>query len=100
MRPAGCTASLILALWNLLCFVPSLLLKNKRYFLTLWSKIAALIHSVIVFHPFADGNKRTALVAADACLRLKGSRVVPSKAIESFFWAIARGEESIAEITA
>ena len=33
------------------------------------SKVAALIHSLIVFHPFADGNKRTALVAADVCLR-------------------------------
>jgi death-on-curing protein len=56
------------------------------------SKVAALIHSIIAFHPFADGNKRTALVAADVCLRLNGYRIVPSEEVEPFFWAVARGE--------
>ncbi len=74
--------------------------EGQELFPTPWSKIAALIHSLIAFHPFADGNKRTALVAADVCLRLNGYRLSPSKAIEPFFWAVARGEKSIAEITA
>jgi len=73
--------------------------EGQTFFPTLWSKIAALIHSLIAFHPFADGNKRTALVAADVCLRLNGYRLHPSKTIEPFFWAIARGEKSILEIT-
>ena len=59
------------------------------------SKVAALIHSIIAFHPFADGNKRTALVAADVCLRLNGYRIVPSEEVESFFWAVARGEKEV-----
>jgi death-on-curing protein len=59
------------------------------------SKVAALIHSIIAFHPFADGNKRTALVAADVCLRLNGYRIVPSEEVEPFFWAVARGEREV-----
>jgi death-on-curing protein len=51
-----------------------------------------------MFHPFADGNKRTALVASDICLRLNGYRLVPSEAVEPFFWAIARGEKDVEEI--
>jgi death on curing protein len=66
----------------------------------LWSKVAALIHSLIAFHPFVDGNKRTALVAADVCLRLNGYRLVPSGEVEPFFWSVARGERSVEEITA
>ena len=64
-------------------------------FLDLVSKVAALIHSIIAFHPFADGNKRTALVAADVCLRLNGYRIVPSGEVEPFFWAVARGEREV-----
>lgn len=62
------------------------------------SKTAALIHSVVMFHPFIDGNKRTALVAADVCLRLNGFRLVPSDDVEPFFWSVARGEQEIEAI--
>jgi len=62
------------------------------------SKVAALIQSLIAFHPFADGNKRTALVAADVCLRLNGHRLVPSDEVEAFFWGVARGKKEISEI--
>jgi death-on-curing protein len=44
----------------------------------LWDKIGVLIHSIIAFHPFSDGNKRTVLVAADVCLLVNGYRIVPS----------------------
>jgi death-on-curing protein len=63
------------------------------------SKVAALIHGIIAFHPFADGNKRTALVAADVCLRLNGYRIIPSEEVEPFFWAVARSEREIDGIT-
>lgn len=63
------------------------------------SKVAALIHSIVAFHPFVDGNKRTALVACDICLRLNGLMLVPSEAVEPFFWAIARGEKDVEAIT-
>jgi len=42
-----------------------------------------------------DGNKRTALVAADVCLRLNGYRIIPSEEVEPFFWAVARSEREI-----
>jgi death-on-curing protein len=71
---------------------------GKDLFSDLWSKVAAMIHSIMAFHPFIDGNKRTALVAADVCLRLNGYRLTPSEEVEPFFWAIARGEKSIEEI--
>lgn len=64
------------------------------------SKVGVLIHSLIAFHPFADGNKRTALVAADVCLRLNGLRLVPSEEVEPSFWAIARGERDTDQIAA
>jgi len=64
----------------------------------LTAKVSALIHSLIAFHPFVDGNKRTALVAADVCLRLNGYRLVPSGEVEEFFWAVARGEKQVDDI--
>jgi prophage maintenance system killer protein len=42
-----------------------------------------------------DGNKRTALVASDVCLRLNGYRLTDSDEVESFFWSIAQGEKSL-----
>ena len=71
---------------------------GHEVFPDLWNKVAALIHSIIAFHPFVDGNKRTSLVAADVCLRLNGYRLVPSDVVEPCFWGIARGEKSEAEI--
>lgn len=64
----------------------------------LYSKVASLIHSLISSHPFTDGNKRTALVSADVCLRLNGIRLIPSSEIESFFWNVARGQVNLDEI--
>ena len=71
---------------------------GQEMFPTLLNKISALVHSIIAFHSFFDGNKRTALVAADVCLRLNGYRLIPSHEVEQFFWAIARGEHGIEEI--
>ena len=62
------------------------------------AKVAAQIHAISSYHPFVDGNKRTALVAADVCLRLNGYRLADSDKVESFFWSIARGEQSVVDI--
>ena len=56
------------------------------------------IHTISSYHPFVDGNKRTALVAADVCLSLNGHRLAASDDLESFFWSIARGERSVEDI--
>ncbi|MFN0135598.1 MAG: type II toxin-antitoxin system death-on-curing family toxin [Phycisphaerae bacterium] len=63
-------------------------------------KVAAMIHSIVAFHPFADGNKRTALVAGDVVLRLNELRLIPSDEVEPFFWSIARGEQDVPQIAA
>lgn len=41
----------------------------------LWTKAAALFHSILFNHPFADGNKRTATMALLTFLHLNGKRV-------------------------
>lgn len=43
---------------------------------TLALKVAALMHSLLRNHPFADGNKRTATVAALLMFAVNGWRVV------------------------
>ena len=73
-------------------------IEGKELFPDMWSKIAALIHSLIAFHPFTDGNKRTAFVAAEVILKLNGYHIKPALEHEAFFWAIARGEKSMEEI--
>jgi len=71
---------------------------DKELFPDLTTKVAALIHAISSYHPFVDGNKRTSLVAADVCLRLNNYRLANSDDVESFFWSIARGEQSVEEI--
>ena len=73
---------------------------DQEVFPSLTAKIAAQIHAISSYHPFVDGNKRTALVAADVCLRLNGCCLAASDDLESFFWSIARGERSVEDIEA
>ena len=70
----------------------------QELFPDLTAKVAAQIHAISSYHPFVDGNKRTALVAADVCLRLNGYRLTNSDDVEPFFWSIARGEQSVEDI--
>ncbi|MDH6135262.1 death-on-curing protein [Kitasatospora sp. MAA4] len=39
----------------------------------LWDKAAALLHSLLINHPFVDGNKRTAWMSTVVFLDLNGS---------------------------
>lgn len=71
---------------------------DHELFPDLTAKVAAQIHAISSYHPFVDGNKRTALVAADVCLRLNGYRLANSDDLESFFWSIARGEQPVEDI--
>lgn len=45
------------------------------YYADLVEMAAALMESLIINHPFLDGNKRTAFVATDTFLRLNGFRL-------------------------
>lgn len=39
---------------------------------TIYAKAAAILESIALFHPFVDGNKRTAMASADFYLFLNG----------------------------
>lgn len=62
-------------------------------------KAAALFHSLVLNHPFMDGNKRTATLALDTFLTYNGRtpRWNPAEALE-FIIETAQGLHSPAEI--
>jgi death on curing protein len=43
---------------------------GEELYPTPYEKAAAILESILKNHPFVDGNKRTALIACDAMLRL------------------------------
>jgi death-on-curing protein len=63
----------------------------------LFLKAAALLYSYIVFHPFVDGNKRTAFQTTKLFLRLNGHElIVPAQ--EGFDFTKAIADLKITEI--
>src|SRR3982750_1718122 len=60
-------------------------------YMTLGEKAAVLLHSVARNHPFADGNKRTATVAALFMLAVNGEQVTWDDH-EALSWIIAIAE--------
>lgn len=42
---------------------------------TVWEKAAALLHSLLINHPFVDGNKRTAWMCTVVFLDLNGAEM-------------------------
>lgn len=56
---------------------------------------AYLLHGIATMHPFFDGNKRTALMAADTVLGLHGMMITASNDVAaSFVLSVARGEKT------
>lgn len=51
---------------------PNTKIDNKEIFSDIHSKAAALLEGMIRWHPFADGNKRTALLTMTYYLKLEG----------------------------
>ena len=48
---------------------------QNGYYANLEAEAAALLESLLINHPFLDGNKRTAFAACDVFLRLNGRRI-------------------------
>lgn len=66
---------------------------------TLLEKAAAVLESIIVNHPFVDGNKRTGYTVARTFLRINGYDVVADQSVRySFVISIASGEMHYDEI--
>jgi len=55
----------------------------------LFMKAAAILYAFITFHPFVDGNKRTAFETTKLFLRLNGYELIAPKAGVDFTRAIA-----------
>lgn len=68
---------------------------------SLQEKAAALLHSLVRNHPFADGNKRTAAVAAIFMLEINGLRVKwnPAEALTQIV-ATAEGKLAVHDFAA
>lgn len=64
------------------------------YYPDLAAMAAALFESLLINHPFLDGNKRVAFFAADVFLRLNGYRIAveAQTAHEFLVGLLARGE--------
>jgi death-on-curing protein len=59
------------------------------------AKAGALLHSLVMNHPFVDGNKRTGAMASELFLRANGVVVVASdQELVDLTLAVARGEFS------
>ncbi len=68
---------------------------------TTLDKAAALLHSLVLNHPFVDGNKRTATVAMIYFLERNGLRVTwePAEALD-FILEVAQGQHDVPAIVA
>jgi len=63
------------------------------------AKAAALMQSLILNHPFLDGNKRTGITAAALFLRGNGRRLTADNAeLERFTYAVTNGQVALEEI--
>lgn len=52
---------------------------GEELYPSLFLKTAVYAHDIIMFHPFSDGNKRTAMAAAGTFLELNGYQVIAEK---------------------
>lgn len=72
---------------------------GQELYPTLHEKAAALLRGIIADHPFIDGNKRTAMLAAMTFLELNGQRITARKGeIEDFAVTVATDHPPIADI--
>ena len=78
---------------------PHVTFGGKELYTGLFSKVAALGHSLIQDHPFAYGNKRTGFEAMRLMLRLNGFDLKASQKIKfQFVIGIATGKYTEQEI--
>lgn len=67
---------------------------------SLFDKAAALMHSLLLNHPFVDGNKRTAVFSAMTLLELNGREFIATqKELVAFALFVANSKPEIEEIS-
>jgi len=81
------------------CARPFASYDGKDLYPDVFSKAAALMHSLINNHPFVDGNKRVGITSALLFLKLNGTEVKANREdLVRFTLAVARGEEQVPSI--
>ena len=66
-----------------------------------WIKAAVLMEGIAVFHPFSDGNKRTAITSASAFLAFNNKKIIlPVEESEIFVLSVAQKKLTLNEIAA
>lgn len=66
---------------------------------TVFEKAAALMHSLVLNHPFVDGNKRTALASALVFLELNSFQVIAkSQQLYNLTVQLALGEKDTKQV--
>lgn len=74
---------------------PQMTFGGDDLYADLAAKAAALMHSIVMSHPFVDGNKRAGAMAAELFLVVNGQRLdAPDEALVDLAFAVARGEVS------
>ena len=74
---------------------PAMTFGGEDLYPDLAAKAAALLHSLVLNHPFVDGNKRVGAAAAELMLELNGIALAASDhELENITLATARGEMS------
>jgi len=72
---------------------PAMTFGGEDLYADVASKAAALMHSLVANHPFADGNKRTGVASAELFLVFNEFRLAASdQELENVTLAVARGE--------
>lgn len=78
---------------------PMVTFESNDLYPDIFSKAAALMHSIIKNHPFVDGNKRTAITAASLFLIRSGFQIKASnKELERFTLKAASTKIELEEI--
>lgn len=70
---------------------------GQRKYVTIYEQAACLMEGMIRFHPFPDGNKRTALLAAALFLQSNGIRLAIGMDAVDFVVDMARSGASTEE---
>lgn len=74
---------------------------GQELYSDLFAQAAELMQSLLLNHPFLDGNKRTGITAAALLLLRNGYRLTADNAgLERFTFAVVNGQQSFQEMAA
>lgn len=78
---------------------PKASFEGSELYPDIFTKAAAMMHSLIPNHPFVDGYKRTGIAGASIFMQLNGFRLTATNPeLESFTLSVAKGEQDVPEI--